>query len=139
MSPPRVGRTQDCGPREAATRLAQALKMYEAAELVAGEDEIDESLSTAAALAVLAGIAASDAACCAALGRRSRSADHHDAEALLRSIEPDGERAASRLRRVLAEKDAAHYGLTHVSGQTLLGLMRNSQALIEFARSVVSR
>lgn len=44
MSPPRVGRTQDCGPREAATRLAQALKMYEAAELVAGEDEIDESL-----------------------------------------------------------------------------------------------
>jgi len=49
------------------------------AELVAGEHEIPESRSVAAALAVLAGIAASDAACCAALGRRSRGDDHRQA------------------------------------------------------------
>jgi hypothetical protein len=44
----------------------------EVAERAAGEEAIPASRSVAAALAVLSGIAAADAACCAALGRRSR-------------------------------------------------------------------
>lgn len=43
--------------------------------------------SAAAALAVLAGIDPSDAACCKALGGRWRGQDHHDAEALLEQID----------------------------------------------------
>lgn len=61
---PTSARTQTCGPTDARTRLAQARKFLEVAELVAAED-IPESHSVSAALAVLAGIAA----CCAALGR----------------------------------------------------------------------
>src|SRR5687768_6810213 len=55
-------RTQTCGRAAARTRLAQARKFLEVADLVATEREIDESTSVAAALAVLAGIAAADAA-----------------------------------------------------------------------------
>jgi hypothetical protein len=62
-------RTLACGIADARIRLAQARKFLDVAELVAAED-IQASHSVAAALAVLAGIAASDAACCAALGRR---------------------------------------------------------------------
>lgn len=61
-------RTQKCGAKEEAVRLSQAQKFPEIAELVT-EDGISESASVAAALAVLAGIAASDAACCRVLGR----------------------------------------------------------------------
>ncbi|MCP9486841.1 MAG: hypothetical protein MSC30_13350 [Gaiellaceae bacterium MAG52_C11] len=46
------------------------------AELAAGEQELPASRSVAAALAVHSGIASADAACCAALGRRSRGGDH---------------------------------------------------------------
>ena len=59
------------------------------AELVAAEEGIPASRSVSAALAVLSGIASADAACCAALGRRSRGEDHREAVALLRQIVPE--------------------------------------------------
>jgi hypothetical protein len=56
-------RTAKCDRSQAQIRLTHAKKFFEVAELVASEgDAISESLSVAAALAVLAGIAASDAA-----------------------------------------------------------------------------
>lgn len=82
----------------------------EVADLVAGERELPESRSVAAALAVLAGIAASDAACCAALGRRARGDDHRQAAALLGEI-ADGDRAAKTLLDLLNLKDTAQDGL----------------------------
>lgn len=69
-------RTQSCGTAQARQRLAHARSHVEVAELTA--DVADPSLeygSVAASVAILAGIAASDAACCQALGRRSRSDD----------------------------------------------------------------
>ncbi len=139
MSARRTQRTQPCDLRHARTRLGHAQKFLEVADLVADERELSESFSVAAALAVLAGIAAADAACCAALGVRSRSADHHDAEALLEQIADGGAEAAARLRRIVAEKDSAHYGLVNVGGQTLVGLMRSARALVEFAEQVLRR
>ncbi len=139
MSARRTQRTQPCDLRHARTRLGQAQKFLEVADLVADERELSESFSVAAALAVLAGIAAADAACCAALGTRSRSADHHDAEALLARIADGGAEAAARLRRVIVEKDTAHYGLVDVGGQALVGLMRNARSIVEFAEAVVRR
>ena len=59
-------------------RLADARKFLELAETVADANE-PTSLGVSSANAVLAGIAAADAACCAALGERSRSEDHRDA------------------------------------------------------------
>lgn len=69
------GRTQTCSKEQARTRLGHARKFLEVAEMTAGESGDIEYASAAAALAVLAGIAASDAACCAALGRRARGGD----------------------------------------------------------------
>jgi hypothetical protein len=112
------GRTQKCGRAEARTRLAHARKFLEAARLAADEDA-PESSSVAASLAVLCGIAAADAACCAALGRRSRSQDHRDAELLVATVEPGGKDAANALRRLIDLKDTAHYGLISAQGPSV--------------------
>lgn len=83
----------------------------------------------AASLAVLAGIAASDAACCKALGERSRSENHHDAETLLDQIAPCGKQAAKRLRQLLDLKDAAHYGFISVTSAELKRALRQAKGL----------
>ena len=82
--------------------------MMVVADLVVDDDTIP---GVAASLAVLAGIAAADAACCATLGRRHRGQDHRDAARLLEGVEPDGPAMAKDLRRLLGRKDDAHYGL----------------------------
>jgi hypothetical protein len=132
------GRTQKCGRAEARTRLAHARKFLEAAQLAADEDA-PESSSVAASLAVLCGIAAADAACCAALGRRSRSQDHRDAELLVATVEPGGKDAANALRRLIDLKDTAHYGLINVSRQKLTAALRQAGALVEFAGAAIRR
>ncbi len=135
----KTGRVQTCNAEDAATRLAHARKFYDAAELVAVEENVPAALSVAAALAVLAGIAASDAACCAALRQRSRGQDHAQAQALLRQVEPGGVEAARALARLLDLKDTAHYGLINVSATSLKAALRQAAALIAFATSTVER
>lgn len=133
-----AGRAQTCSLADARARYSHALKFLEVAELAATEQEDNpESVNVAASLAVLAGIAASDAACCATLGRRSRSADHRDAERFLREITPGGSDAARRLGRLLDLKDSAQYGFLHVGGQDLQSVLRQSQALVKFAERTV--
>jgi hypothetical protein len=123
MSPRREGRTQRCGAPQAEARSRRAERFLEAAELIRDETDPD-FLSAAAALAVLAGIAAANAACCKALGRRSRSDNHHDAERLLGEITPGGREAANALRRLIDLKDEAHYGFYDVGKQDLERAMR---------------
>jgi hypothetical protein len=140
MTPARsAGRTQPCSVAQAHTRLGHARKFLDVAELVAGEGEDLEYASPAAALAVLAGIAASDAACCKALGRRSRGQDHRQAEALVEQIVPGGKQAANSLRRLLNLKDEAHYGLFDVGGQDLQAALRQAKSLVTFADRVMQR
>ena len=134
----RTVRTQPCDRAHARTRLDHAEKSLEVAELAAGEREIPESRSVAAALAVLAGIAACDAACCAALGRRARGDDHRQAAALLGEI-ADGDGAAKALLDLLNLKDTAQYGLIPITGRELTTALRRAKALREFASSVVRR
>jgi hypothetical protein len=139
MSPRRVGRTQTCTAADAVTRLRHARKFIEVAELVAGEGAEIEYASQATALAVLAGVAASDAACCQALGQRSRGQDHRAAVSLVERVAPGGTRAAKSLSRLLSLKDEAHYGLLDVSGNDLKAAMRQANDLIEFAQAVLRR
>jgi hypothetical protein len=134
-----VTRTQPCSDRDAKTRLAHAHKFLEAAELIADEGDEVEYSSAAAALAVLAGIAASDAACCKALGRRSRGQDHRAAIELVEQVEPAGRDAAKALRRLLALRDAAHYGFFDVSGADLKTALRQARALVDFGAAVLVR
>lgn len=103
------------------------------------EADNPESASVAASLGVLAGIAASDAACCATLGRRSRSQDHHDAEDLLGDVVPGGSEAAKQLRRLLNLKDTAQYGFIHIGGQDLRAVLRQARALTDFAEGILRR
>jgi hypothetical protein len=132
------GRTQVCGNREAQAKLRRAEQFIEVATLIRDEPDPDWA-SAAAALAVLAGISASDAACCKALGERSRGQDHHDAEALLELIEPGGKSAANEMRRLINLKDEAHYGFFNMAAQDLKSAFTQAERLIRFARQVLAR
>lgn len=129
-------RTQRCGQPEARARLRRAEQFAVAARLIAEEDDPDWR-SASAAVAVLAGIAAADAACCSALGKRSRSQDHRTAEALLVSIDPGGKEAGVELRRILDLKDEAHYGFYSVDARRLRSLHARVDRLIAFAAGVL--
>jgi hypothetical protein len=111
----------------------------EVAELAAAEDEIPASRSVAAALAVLSGIASADAACCAALGRRSRGEDHREEAALLRQIVPAGDRAAKALLELISLKDTAQYGLIPITRRELTTTLRRAMTLLDFAADVLRR
>jgi hypothetical protein len=136
-----AGRTQVCSGAEARARLGKARKFFEVADLVKDvADEGDaESTSVSAALFVLAGIAAADAACCHALGRRSRAQDHHEAEALVAQIVPDGPHAAAALRRLLDLKDEAHYGFYAVGAGSLRSARRQAKLVVDFADAAMRR
>jgi hypothetical protein len=133
-------RTQVCGSTEARRRLDHARSFLEVAELTADVNDLSlEYASVAASVAILAGIAAADAACCQELGRRSRSENHHDAETLLVSITPGGKRAASQLRQLIETKDTAHYGFITVTAPALKRSLRQARHLLEFAEEVLRR
>ena len=106
------GRTTKCDPSDARTRLRQAEAFVSVAELVLSEQDDEDLLfnGAAAALAVLAGIAASDAACCSRLGRRFRGQNHAGSVDLVRAVQPEGAALAKDLARLLAIKDNVHYG-----------------------------
>ncbi len=125
------GRTQPCDRAQARTRLENAQKALEVAQLAAAEEEIPASRSVAAALAVLSGIASADAACCAALGRRSRGDDHRQAAALLSQIVPAGARAAKALIDLLNVKDTAQYGLIPITRRELTTAVRRARTLLD--------
>jgi hypothetical protein len=120
MTPRAGSRTQPCSESQARTRLQHARQFLDVSRLTAEEAGNNDFTSVAAALAVLAGIAAADAACCKALGRRSRSADHRQAADLLREVVPGGQQAASSLRRLVDLKDQA-------------------EALVTFAEDILQR
>jgi hypothetical protein len=129
-----------CDRSDARIWLTHAKKFLEVAEMVAiDEDAISASASVAAALAVLVGIAASVAACCASLERRSRGKDHRQAVALVQQVSPSGVEAAKHLDRLLVIKDTAHYGVIHVSSSEMKSTLRNAKSLVNFAEARLRR
>ncbi|HET8930523.1 MAG TPA: hypothetical protein VFN21_07700 [Acidimicrobiales bacterium] len=114
MARPKM-RMQSCDRRAALSRLAQAEAFLLAAELLVDDDSDAAAPSVAASLAVLAGIAASDAACCARLGVRARGQAHTEAVELLGSVDPGGTSMAKDLQRLLNRKDDSQYGITLVA------------------------
>src|SRR5258708_18783674 len=130
----RPARTQACGAAEARRRLDHARSFLEVAELTADVDDLSlEYASVSASVAIIEGIAAADAARCHELGHRSRSDNHHAAEALLTTITPGGKRAANQLRQLIEIKDTAHYGFITDTAATLKRSLRQARHLHEFA------
>lgn len=84
----------------------------------------------AAAWAVLGGIAAADAICGLSLGKWSRGQDHHQAVDLLRQVALRDTTVPSKLQRLLADKDAAHYSSTLITVEKAKTMVRHAAALL---------
>lgn len=134
----RARRVQPCDAAQARTRLRDAEAQQDLAQLAHPGSSAEER-KAAASCAVLAGVGAADAACCAALGERSRSQHHRDAADLLKQIEPGGVDAARHFERLIGLKDAAQYGFEDVNSQALISARRHAAALIAFADQVLAR
>lgn len=130
-------RTQSCDRNDALNRLAQAESFLLAAELIVDDDSDDATPGVAASLAVLAGIAASDAACCARLGVRARGQSHAEAVALLGTVEPRGGDMAKDLQRLLNRKDDSQYGMVLVSAGDASKMVGWAKRLLGNARRAV--
>jgi len=98
-----------------------------------------EMPGVAAGLAVLAGIAASDAICARRLGMIHRGDNHRAAAELIRTATPDGAKLAASFQRLIDMKDEAHYGITVVSSQRARSAVRWATQLVDRAREEVER
>lgn len=135
--PRNTGRTQACDRSDARARLGQAESLLAAAELALADDAEVTNPGVAASLAVLAGIAASDAACCAKLGRRARGQHHQQAVDLVATVRPHGQQLARDLRRLLNRKDDVHYGMTLIAAGDATDMVGWATRMISDARRVV--
>ena len=91
----------------------------------------------AAALAVLSGIAASDAACCAKLGLRARGESHDEAITVLATVAPHGPEMAKDLDRLLSRKNDSHYGVAFVAAGDAIRMVGWANRLLTRARVAV--
>ncbi len=129
MSSPRV---RPCTRHDARVRATTARRFLDTAALIRDEED-PASVRVVTALAVLAGIAASDALCCATLGQLPRGQDHRQATALLATVRPDGQSHARQLAALLDLKDHAHYGTTPVTAGSADTALRRATRLVAAA------
>jgi hypothetical protein len=127
----------DCTPAQGRSRLAQAQAFAAAADLVLCDETDTASPGVAAALAVLAASAATDAACCFKLRKRPRGQDHAEAVKLLGTVVPHGEAMAKDFGRLLAAKDESHRGVTVVDRTKARRLLGYARRLTELAGLVL--
>ena len=139
MARARAGRTRPATTTDARTRLRSALAYLEVAELVLDEKDRVEMPGVAAGLAVLAGIAGSDALCARRLGQIHRGDDHRSASSLLEQATPDGKRLAATFLRLIDSKDEAHYGLIWVTPRRARDTVRWATQIVERAREEIER
>ncbi len=131
-------RTQACNVAKARKRLADARAYLETAAVISSDDS-GALGGVRAALAVLAGIAAADAATCATLRLRSRSENHKDAVAVVkRIVHPDANAAANALARLIDIKDAAHYGFDTLNAQKRAAAVRHAERMLALAEDILS-
>jgi hypothetical protein len=120
---------------EARIRLTHAEQYLAVAELAFSPEGGPET-TVATGNAVLAGVAAADAICCALAGKRHRGADHREAAEFLGMV--TGDRGLARsLRELIDFKDAAHYGLENVKAQRARAAIRRARSLVAVARDKV--
>lgn len=129
-----TAKAQACDLAKARTRLRQAESFVETADLVLHMSSDDDVATpgVAASLAVLAGIAASDAACCAKLKLRPKGQRHFDAVPTLAKVAPNGPEMSKDLKRLLQRKDAAQYGLGLVSSG-------DASRMVDWAKRMVAK
>lgn len=102
---PKQHRTRPGDRAAARSRGAVAEKYLEVADLIASEDRA--AINACVGNAILAGIAAGDAICMAAIGARYAGQDHAAAADFLSQVDPA---LGRQLHALVALKPAAHYG-----------------------------
>lgn len=135
----RAARRRAATAADARMRFESAQAFLEVADLVLTDDEGAALPGVAAGLAVLAGIAASDAICARRLGEIHRGDDHGAASDLLATATADGRELARTFRRLIDLKDEAHYGITLLSRQRARNAVRWASTLVERARQELQR
>lgn len=130
MTPRSAGRTAPCTTADARARLRQARAYLSVAEGAQDDEDLDGWPDVAAGCAVLSGIAASDAICCATVGMRPRGQDHRLAVDALHTAIPDGASVSGWLRKLLDLKDASHYGVTFVSPAKARDAVKQARRLV---------
>lgn len=136
---PRAQRTTSASRADARLRLRAAEAYVEVADLVLLDADRVEMPGVAAALAVLAGIAASDAICAARLGKIHRGDDHRAASALLARATVDGQSLGAVFARLIDLKDQAHYGVVAVPAQRSRAALKWARQLTDRAREEIER
>lgn len=124
--------TRPADRAHARSRLRISRKYLEVAEIAATED--GEAINVAVGLAVLAGIAASDAICIRGIGVRYSGSDHAAAADLLARIDAA---LGERLRVLVALKPSSHYGDDLLTTRDRVRALRAAHILIDAAQELV--
>lgn len=128
-------RIRECDERLAAGRLRKAEQFLDVAETIRdlADDEADVG-DAFVTLCILAGIAASDAICCRALGHYVQGDDHNQAIAELAKAGPNGKALSNDLRALLQMKNRAEYEARPVTADQRKRAWRRAESLVEAAR-----
>lgn len=129
MSPSKVA-TRAADRSYARGRRKVAEKYLEVAGVVDTED--GAAINVCVGLLVLAGIAAGDAICAAALGERYSGSDHATAATLLGRVD---RKLGSRLKTLVDLKPGAQYGNELLTPRQRQTALRAAEALVEGAKT----
>ena len=127
-----MARTSPCTPDIRRGRLRKSGQFLDAASLIADQaNEEAEVADVYVTLCVHAGIAASDAICCARLGQHARGEDHNQAVALLSKADDS---SAKHLQVLLGMKTKVGYSHKRATAEEAKRAGRAAEALVEAAR-----
>ncbi|WP_156401880.1 hypothetical protein [Agromyces sp. Soil535] len=127
-------RIQRMTAADVATRASHARAFMAAAELVdalADDAGIESKANLLGSLAVLAGIAASDAICGASLGERAAGENHTDAVVLLKRASPPEDSSSAQLKRLLDAKTTTQYSPILIGDTKAADLLTAAQRLLK--------
>lgn len=122
-------RSRPGGRGDARARRIIAARYLEVADLAATEEGPGAN-NVVIGIAVLAGIAASDAICLSATGSRYAGDDHAEAARVLGQVD---RAMGTELSKLVRLKPGAHYGSAFISDSDRVRAMRAAQRLVEAA------
>lgn len=129
-------KTRSCASGDARKRLSAARKFLEVAELYLNDSDL-EGRRVAVSNAVHAGIAASDAICCAVLGEHAAGDDYQAAAALLADVGRQATESAKALHALLRVKSKAQYQTSTIGKPDATAAVRRAAALVAAAETIV--
>lgn len=130
-----TARIREMSAADTRARAAHSPAFLEAASLCL--DETDPAYqNVSASLAVLAGIAASDAMCGHALKKAVQGQDHTEAVELLSRVSST---AARRLKALLAAKSTSQYGSSFITANRAREMLQQAQRLCDEMDALLAR